>query len=247
MFPLREQLRGALSTIEQLRQNDVLRAETVADEGLPFEARLKAELLTTGQPPSSDPIRHRREKAERRAEARAEERGGKAAPVPRANLQRRRRRRGRARHCRVRTDLAVPRLYQHARAPGGRPAPGRACRDRPRCLSPALACGAETMGDFPPTGAGVFGPVQGFSHLPARPPAPAGGARAGELLEDLLGVKDSLPAGSACTAEAAGRLAPFLAWLRDRLRESRSSMPTVPGTAVGTTRALGAHPHDQSS
>ena len=50
--PLREQLRGALSTIEQLRaENDVLRAENelLGDRVSRMEAQLKA-ASTTGKP-----------------------------------------------------------------------------------------------------------------------------------------------------------------------------------------------------
>ncbi len=244
--PLREQLRGALSTIEQLRaENDVLRAENelLGDRVSRLEAQLKADSSTTGKPPSSDPIGPRKKRAERRAEARAEKRQrGKQPGAPGANLQRRR-----AdvvvEHPPVRcgacgADLASAQVVgTHVRQVVDLPPVVPVVTDhvayRLRC-----ACGAETMGDFPPEARApvCFGPeVRAFAtylldrqHLPVE--------RTAELLEDLLGVKVSTGWLCVLQAEAAGRLTPFLAWLRDRLQEEPVVHADETGTAVGTTK-----------
>jgi transposase len=100
------------------------------------------------------------------------------------------------------------------------------------------ACGAETVGNFPPEARApvCFGPeVRAFAvylldrqHLPVE--------RTAELLADVLGVKVSTGWLCAVQAEAAGRLTPFLAWLKDRLGKEPVVHADETGTAVGTTK-----------
>jgi transposase len=99
-------------------------------------------------------------------------------------------------------------------------------------------CGAETVADFVPEARGpvCFGPeVRAFaSYLLCRQHLPI--ERTAELLEDLLGVKVSTGWLCAVQAEAAGRLTPFLAWLKDRLVKEPVVHADETGTAVGTTK-----------
>ena len=217
--------------------------ESLRDRVGRLEAELKADSSTTGKPPSSDPIGPRKKRAERRAEARAaKRRQGKQPGAPGAALQRQR------------PDLVVPHKPPCCSACGadlsGAEVVGTQVRQvvdlppvvpvvtdhvayRLRC-----SCGAETLGDFPSEAKApvCYGPeVRAFAtylldrqHLPLE--------RTAELLEDLVGVKVSTGWLCAVQAEAAGKLTPFLAWLKDRL----SSEPVVhadeTGTAVGTTK-----------
>ena len=236
---MREKLREALSTIELLQaENEALR-----DMVSRLEALLKADSSTTGKPPSSDPIGPRKKRAERRAEARAEKRSrGKQPGAPGANLQRRE------------PDAVAEHAPACCRSCGadlaGAEVVGKQVRQvidlppvvpivtdhvsyRLRC-----ACGAETVGGFPPEAKApvCFGPeVRAFAtylldrqHLPVE--------RTAELLADLLGVKVSTGWLCAVQAEAAGRLTPFLAWLRDRLQKEPVVHADETGTAVGTTK-----------
>ena len=100
------------------------------------------------------------------------------------------------------------------------------------------ACGAETMADFPPEARAsvCFGPeVRAFAtYLLDRQHLPLG--RTAELLEDLLGVKVSTGWLCAVQAEAAGKLTPFLAWLKERLATEPVLHADETGTAVLTTK-----------
>ena len=106
------------------------------------------------------------------------------------------------------------------------------------CYRLRCNCGAETVADFPPAARApvCFGPeVRAFAtylldrqHLPVE--------RTAELLEDLVGVKVSTGWLCAVQAEAAGRLTPFLAWLKDRLVKEPVVHADETGTAVGTTK-----------
>jgi transposase len=243
---LQDELRVALSTIEQLRAEiDALRAdnEALGDKVARLEAERKADSSTSGKPPSSDPIGPRKKRAERRAEARSEKRRqGKQPGAPGASLQRRS------------PDAVVERSPACCSACGadlcGAEVVGKQVRQvidlplvvpvvtdhvayRLRC-----ACGAGTVGDFAPEARApvCFGPeVRAFAtylldrqHLPIE--------RTAELLEDVLGVKVSTGWLCAVQAEAAGRLTPFLAWLRDRLVKEPVVHADETGTAVGTTK-----------
>ena len=209
-----------------------------------LEGELKADSSTTGRPPSSDPIGPRKKRAERRAEARAAKRHqGKQPGAPGANLQRQR------------PDVVVEHKPACCSACGADLSSAAVVGTQVRQvvdLPPVVpvvtdhiayrlrcACGAETVADFPPQARApvCYGPeVRAFvmsllldrQHLPVE--------RTAELLEDLLGVKVSTGWLCALQAEAAGRLTPFLAWLKDRL----SSEPVVhadeTGTAVLTTK-----------
>ena len=257
---MREQLRGALGTIERLRaenetlrteidvarsENEALRAEngSLGDRVSRLEAERKADSSTTGKPPSSDPIGPRKKRAERRAEERAEKRRqGKQPGAPGANLQRR------ApdavvvhepEHCgSCGADLAGAELVGHAvrqvvDLPPVRPVVTDHVVYRLRC-----PCGAETIADFPPEAKApvCFGPeVRAFAtylldrqHLPLE--------RTAELLEDLLGVKVSTGWLCAVQAEAAEKLTPFLAWLKERLATEPVLHADETGTAVLTTK-----------
>ncbi len=236
---LREQLREALSTIEQLQaENDALR-----DAVSRLEALLKADSSTTGKPPSSDPIGPRKKRAERRAEARAEKRSrGKQPGAPGANLRRREpdtvAERAPACCGSCGADLAGAQVVgkqvrQVIDLPPVVPIVTDHVSFRLRC-----ACGTETVGGFPPEARApvCFGPeVRAFAtylldrqHLPVE--------RTAELLEDLLGVKVSTGWLCAVQAEAAARLTPFLAWLKDRLQSEPVVHADETGTAVGTTK-----------
>ena len=208
-----------------------------------LEALLKADSSTTGKPPSSDPIGPRKKRAERRAEARAEKRSrGKQPGAPGANLQRREPD-AVAEHapacCRscgadlAGAEVVGKQVRQVIDLPPVMPIVTDHVSYRLRC-----ACGAETVGGFPPEAKApvCFGPeVRAFAtylldrqHLPVE--------RTAELLADLLGVKVSTGWLCAVQAEAAGRLTPFLAWLRDRLQKEPVVHADETGTAVGTTK-----------
>lgn len=251
--PLREQLRGALDIIERLEAengalrtaNDSLRAanEDLGDRVTRLEAQLKADSSTTGKPPSSDPIGPRKKRAERRAEARAEKRTrGKQPGAPGANLARRpadvvaEHRPASCQSCGTGlagAEVVGTQVRQVVDLPPVVPVVTDHVAYRLRC-----ACGAETVAEFPPQARAYvcFGPeVRAFAtylmdrqHLPVE--------RTAELLEDLLGVKVSTGWLCAVQAEAAGRLRPFVAWLKDRLQKEPVVHADETGTAVGTTK-----------
>jgi transposase len=247
------QLREGLGTIDRLQaENDELRGqvqrllednESLRDRVARLEAQLKADSSTTWKPPSSDPIGLRKKRAERRAEARGDKRRREKQPgAPGANLQRRR--------ADVEVEHTPACCGSCGRALDAAQVVGKQVRQvidlppvvpvvtdhivyRIRC-----SCGAETMGGFAPEARApvCFGPeVRAFAtylldrqHLPVE--------RTAELLEDLLGVQ--VPTGWLCAvqAEAAQRLTPFLAWLRDRLVKEPVDHADETGTAVGTTK-----------
>ena len=207
-----------------------------------LEAQLKADSSTTGKPPSSDPIGPRKKRAERRAEARAEKRSGASSPVPlgrTCSAESRRRGGAQAGVCgSCGADLAGAQVVgkqvrQVIDLPPVAPVVTDHVSYRLRC-----SCGAETVADFPPEARApvCFGPeVRAFAtylldrqHLPVE--------RTAELLEDLLGVRVSTGWLCAVQAEAAGRLTPFLAWLRDRLVKEPVVHADETGTAVVTTK-----------
>jgi len=257
---LRQQLREALGTIERLQaevsalkaENDVLRAENSAlreqnddlgDRVTRLEDQLKADSSTTGKPPSTDPIGPRKIRAERRAEARTQKRHqGKQPGAPGANLARRE------------PDVVVEHKPASCGSCGadlsGAEVVGRQVRqvvDLPPVV-PVVTdhvayrlrcnCGAETLADFPPAARApvCFGPevrmiatyLIGRQHLPVE--------RTAELLGDLLGVKVSTGWLCALQAEAAGRLTPFLAWLKEALVKEPVLCADETGTAIGTTK-----------
>jgi transposase len=251
--PLREQLRGALGTIERLQaenealrsQNEALRSEneSLGDRVSRLEAERRADSSTTGRPPSSDPIGPRKKRAERRAEERAEKRRqGKQPGTPGANLARRVPD-GVVEHAPadcwscgaglVSAEVVGTAVRQVVDLPPVRPVVTDHVVYRLRC-----ACGAETTADFPPEARAsvCFGPeVRAFAtYLLDRQHLPLG--RTAELLEDLLGVKVSTGWLCAVQAEAAGKLTPFLAWLKERLATEPVLHADETGTAVLTTK-----------
>ncbi len=250
---LREQLREAQTENQALRaNNESLRArldrlvednESLRDRVARLEAELKADSSTTGKPPSSDPIGPRKKRAERRAEARgAKRRQGKQPGAPGANLARRApehvvpHKPSCCSSCGA--DLAgaevvCKQVRQVIDLPPVVPVVTDHVAYRLRCK-----CGAETLGDYPPEARApvCFGPeVRAFAtylldrqHLPIE--------RTAELLEDLLGVKVSTGWLCAVQAEAARRLTPFLAWVKERLGGEPVVHADETGTAVGTTK-----------
>jgi transposase len=250
--PVQRQLRDR-AAIERLQaENDELRAQIVRllednellrDRVARLEAQLKADSSTTGKPPSSDPIGPRKKRAERRAEARDDKRSrGKQPGAPGANLQRRQ------------VDVEVEHTPQSCACCGRGLRSAQVVAKQVRQvidLPPVVpvvtdhivyrlrcVCGAETMAEFPPEARApvCFGPeVRAFAtylldrqHLPVE--------RTAELLEDLLGVRVSTGWLCAVQAEAAGRLTPFLVWLKDRLVKEPVVHADETGTAVGTTK-----------
>jgi transposase len=248
-----DKLRDAVTVIEQLRsENDALRAENealreekdaLADRVARLESQLKADSSTTGKPPSSDPIGPRKKRAERRAEARAEKkRRGKQPGSPGANLERRRpdvvaeHRPACCGSCGADlsgAEVMAKQVRQVVDLPPVVPVVTDHVSYRLLC-----ACGAETTSAFPPEARApvCFGPeVRAFAtylldrqHLPIE--------RTAELLEDLLGVKASTGWLCALQTEAAGKLTPFVAWLKEKLVKEPVLHADETGTAVLTTK-----------
>jgi transposase len=251
---LREQLREALAVIEQLgTQVEALRAENerlVADnEALRdrvghMAAEARKDSSTSSKPPSTDPVKPRQSRAERRAQARAAKRSqGKQPGAPGANLKRRE------------PDVVMPTIVpsscggcgadlcgaevvaesrrQVIDLPLVRPVVTDHVVHRLRC-----SCGTETVGVFPPEAKApvCWGPeVRAFAlylmdrqHLPLE--------RTAELLADLLGAEVSTGWLCAVQAEAAGKLAPFLIDLKRRLRSEPVVHADETGTQVGVKK-----------
>ena len=240
MPSVEEQLAEALTVNEALRaENEVLR-----DRVAHLEKLLSTDSSTSSKPPSTDPMGTRQKRAERRAGARATKRAqGKQPGAPGANLERRR-----ANHS---VDHDPPACRCCGADLSAAPVVGTVIRqviDLPR-IEPSVtdhvayrrrcACGAETVGDLPPEARApvCWGPeVRAFAlylldrqHLPV--------ARTAELLADVLGAPVST--GWLCNlqAEAAGRLAPFLAEITTRLAAEPVIHADETSTRVGTAKA----------
>jgi transposase len=236
---------------ERLRaENERLRAENVALADL--VARLRDELSrdseNSSRPPSSDPQATRQSRAERRAAARAAKNRsgrpqGKQPGAPGAHLGRRD------------PDEVVAHAPVCCEACGadlaGAEATGEVRRqvldipqirvkvvehvaERRRC-----ACGHETVGVFPPEARApvCWGPeVRAFAlylmdrqHLPLE--------RTAELLDALLDAPVSTGWLCAVQAEAAGKLAGFLATVKEQI----SKAPVVHADETGTHVGLVKH------
>jgi transposase len=250
---LREQVREALAVIEQLRvENEALRAETeklwaenaaLRDRISHLESEMNRDSSTSSKPPSTDPIGPRQSRAERRAAARAaDRRQGKQPGTPGTNLERRQPDvliKHRPAHCKsCGADLADAELISQVRRqvidlPPVRPTVTDHLAYRCRCR-----CGVETTAEFPPEAKApvCWGPeVRAFAvylldrqHLPVE--------RTAELLADLLGTDVSTGWLCQVQAEAAGKLAPFVTELKDRLSHEPVVHADETGTRVRTTK-----------
>jgi transposase len=244
---LRQQLGEALTVIEQLRaENQALQTKVerlvAENEGLRdrvarLETEAKKDSNTSSKPPSTDPIAARQSRAQRRAQARAaKRRQGKQPGAPGANLQRRKpdvimeHRPLCCRGCRAnlaRADVVDEIRRQVIDLPPGRPIVTDHVAYRCRCR-----CGTETVADFPPEARApvCWGPeVRAFAvYLLDRQHLPVG--RSAELLADLLGAEVSTGWLCQVQLEAAGKLAPFITELKDRI----GSEPVVHADETGT-------------
>jgi transposase len=238
---LGEQLAEALELIGTLRaENEALRDEVARPKAL-----LSADSSTASKPPSGDGIATRKKRAERRADARAatNRAQGKQPGAPGATLERRRPDRlvehqppacrgcgadltgAEIVSCEVRQVIDLPRVT---------PTVTDHVVVKRRC-----GCGAVTAGTMPPEARApvCWGTeVRAFvlymlnrQHLPVE--------RTAELLADVLGA--SVSTGWLCNlqAEAAGKLAPFLAEVRQRLAAEPVVCADETGTRVGTVQA----------
>jgi transposase len=237
--PLGEQLAEALELIGALRaENDALR-----DEVAQLKESMSADSSTTSKPPSGDGVATRKKRAERRADARAAKRAqGKQPGAPGATLERRRPDH-RVGHeppaCRccgadlTGAEIVSSEVRQVIDLPRVTPTVTDHVVVKRRC-----GCGAVTAGTMPPEARApvCWGPeVRAFAlymlnrqHLPVE--------RTAELLADVLGAPVST--GWLCNlqAEAAGKLAPFLAEVKQRLAAEPVICADETGTRVGTVK-----------
>jgi transposase len=258
--PLRDQIRDLLAVIEQLRadsaalsaQNEELRTQnekliadnaSLRDRVARLESEQKRDSTTSSKPPSTDPIATRQSRAERRAEARdAKRRQGKQPGAPGANLARRTPEVvvGHRPVCCAGcgSELSAASVIGEIRRqvidlPAVTPTVTDHVAYRCRCR-----CGAETTAEFPPEAKApvCWGPqVRAFAlylldrqHLPVE--------RTAELLADVLGAPVSTGWLCQVQLEAAGKLAPFITELKDRLGDQPVVHADETGTQVGTTK-----------
>jgi transposase len=244
---LRDQLREALAVIEELRsENQALHAEvarlvtdneSLRDRVAHLEAEARKDSSTSSKPPSTDPMAPRQSRAERRAQARAaKRRQGKQPGGLGANLARRQpdavmdHRPQRCRSCGA--DLGRARVVDEIRRQVIDLAPVRPTVTDHVAYRCVCRCGTETVAEFPPEAKApvCWGPdVRAFAvylldrqHLPVE--------RTAELLADLLGVEVSTGWLCQVQLEAAGRLAPFITELKQRI----SQAPVVHADETGT-------------
>jgi transposase len=240
------ELEGKLTAFAELEAKLAEFAEanqSLADRVAHLEAELKRNSENSSKPPSQDPVAPRQSRAERRAAQReANRRQGKQPGAPGAHLARRV------------PDETIPHPPLACDACGADLADaevvGEIVRqvleiekivvqatdhvaERRRC-----ACGHETVGSFPPAARApvCWGPevralaiyLMDRQHLPLE--------RTAELLADLLGAPVSTGFLVSLQFEAAGRLAPFVARLREGLLASPVLHADETGTRVGTTK-----------
>lgn len=245
-LPLRQQLRESLAANEVLRgENEQLRDRVAAlsDQVATLKAELERDSTNSSKPPSSDPIKPRQNRAERRAEAReAKRRQGKQPGAPGSHLRRRDPdvvKVHRPAGCeRCGADLTGAELVGEVRRqvidlPKVEPVVTDHLAYRCRC-----ACGAETLAEFPPEAKApvCFGPeVRAFAvyllhrqHLPVE--------RSAELISDILGVEVSTGWLCQVALEAACLLQPFITGLKDRLVDEPVLHADETGTRVRTTK-----------
>jgi transposase len=251
--PLRQQLQHAWAANEALGMEvDRLRAENaqlsaqlaqLADRVAALEAEASKDSTTSSKPPSTDPIEPRKSRAERRAEARAaQRRQGKQPGAPGAHLARRHPHEVvgyRPVSCRgCGSDLSGAEVVGEVRRqvidlPKVEPTVTDHVAYRCRC-----ACGTETLAPFPPAAKApvCFGPeVRSLAvylldrqHLPVE--------RTAELIADLLGVEVSTGWLCQVQLEAAGKLAPFITELKERLSTEPVLHADETGTRIPTTK-----------
>ncbi|MGI8751730.1 MAG: IS66 family transposase [Acidimicrobiales bacterium] len=244
---LREQLDEALGAIGLLRaDNEGLRSdnEALRDQVASLQAQLAQDSTTSSKPPSSDPVGPRKKRAERRADARAYKRNqGKQPGTPGAHLRRRHPDRviNHEPPCcdGCGADLADATVVgevvrQVIDLPPVRPVVTDHVGVKRLC-----GCGTVTVGGLPPEARApvCWGPeVRAFAvyllcrqHLPVE--------RCAELLNDVLGAPVSTGWLCQIQLEAAGRLAPFITELTDRL----GSEPVIHADETGTRILTARH------
>jgi len=259
---LREQLRVAGATIEALQaDNEQLHAEngalktevarlqehnsTLADRVSALEEAARSDSTTTSKPPSRDGIDTRKKRAERRAAAKGAKRAQGKQPGTAGKHLRRRDPDAVVAHeppcCKgCGADLAEAAVVGEVRrqvidVPEVTATVTEHVAYRRRC-----ACGTETVADMPPEAKApvCWGPgVRALAvyllcrqHLPVE--------RTAELLGDVLGAPVSTGWLVGVQREAAGRLAPFIVWLKDRLGVAPVIHADETGTQIGTTKYL---------
>jgi transposase len=240
------QLREALAVIEQLRSENerlMVEVQSLRDRVAHLEAEAKQDSSTSSKPPSTDPVAARHSRAERRAQARAaKRRQGKQPGAPGANLLRRdpdvviEHRPIRCRGCGA--SLACADVVDEIRRqvidlPPVRPTVTDHVAYRCVCR-----CGTETGAEFPSEAKApvCWGPeVRAFAvylldrqHLPVE--------RTAELLADLVGAEVSTGWLCQVQLEAAGKLAPFITELKDRISQEPVVHADETGTRVRTTK-----------
>lgn len=205
-----------------------------------LEAELNRNSENSSKPRSSDPVKPRQSRSERRAAARKAGRGqGKQPGAPGANLARRHPDETIA-HAPVccgscGSDMAEAEVVGEVRRqvleiPEVRVRVTDHVAERRRC-----ACGHETVGTFPPAARApvCWGPevralaiyLMDRQHLPLE--------RTAELLGELLDAPVSTGWLCAVQQEAAGKLAPFITTLKDRLADAPVVHADETGTRVG--------------
>jgi transposase len=209
-----------------------------------LEAELRRNSENSSKPPSSDPVAPRQTRAERRAAKRASlKRQGKQPGAPRASLARR-----------IPDEVVVhaPLLCECCGEDLSRAeVVGEVCRqvleipkvrllvtdhvaERRRC-----ACGHETVGSFPDEARApvCWGPeiralalyLMDRQHLPLK--------RTAELLAELVDAPVSTGWLSSLQIEAAGRLEPFVAAVKECLAVTHVIHADETGTRIGTDKA----------
>jgi transposase len=237
---IREQLAEALELNAKLMTENVALRDRIAA----LEAELARSSENSSKPPSSDPVKPRQSRSERRAAARTEGRkAGKQPGAPGANLARRS------------PDLVIEHPPVCCEGCGaslvGAEVVGEVTRqvidvppmrvrvtdhvaEKRRC-----ACGKVTTGDFPPEAKApvCWGPeVRALAvylldrqHLPVE--------RTAELLAELLDAPVSTGWLCQVQLEAAGKLAPFITDIKNRLAGEGFICSDETGTRLGTAKA----------
>jgi len=218
----------------------VARNQALEDRIALLEAELNRNSENSSKPPSSDPVKPRQSRAERRAAARqAGRRQGKQPGAPGANLARRNPDEtithapvccGSCGADMVGAEVVGEVRRQVLEIPEIRVRVTDHVAERRRC-----ACGHETVGAFPPEARApvCWGPevralaiyLMDRQHLPLQ--------RCAELLGELLDAPVSTGWLCAVQQEAAGKLAPFITTLKDRLGDAPVVHADETGTRVG--------------
>jgi len=229
--------------VERIETDLAAENEALRDRIAQLEAELGRNSENSSKPPSSDPMAPRQSRAERRATARtAGRRQGKQPGAPGAHLARRLPDEkvlhsplccGSCGADLVGAEVVGEVRRQVLEIPAIEVSVTDHVAERRRCV-----CGKETVGVFPSEARApvCWGPevralavyLMDRQHLPLE--------RTAELLGDLLGAKVSTGWLCSVQAEAAGKLAPFMASLKDQLKDAPVVHADETGTRVGTSR-----------